>query len=107
VVPPAAPAPPRLPKRLGPAPRMAVLLLAAAVAHYTDNWAHLLPRAITYPERDAGFRRLWEVVRAADGPILSENLAVLVLNRKPVRVEPFGFLTLSRAHLLRTRPVVQ
>ena len=87
--------------------RMAVLLLAAAVAHYTDNWAHLLPRAITYPEKDAGFRRLWEVVRETEGPILSENLAVLVLNHKPVWVEPFGFLTLSRAGLLRTRPVVR
>jgi hypothetical protein len=86
---------------------MAVLVLAAAVAHYTDNWAHLLPRAITYPERDPGFRRLWQVVRETNGPILSENLAVLVLNRKPVLVEPFGFLTLSRAGLLRTRPVVR
>jgi hypothetical protein len=98
---------PLLPQRAGACSRMAVLLLAAAVAHYTDNWAHLLPRAITYPDRDAGFRRLWEVVRQTDGPILSENLAVLVLNRKPVLVEPFGFLTLSRAGLLRTRPVVR
>ena len=102
----AAAALPQLPKRRGAAP-LAVLLFAASVAHHTDNWAHLLPRAITYPERDAGFRRLWQVVRETDGPILSENLAVLVLNRKPVLVEPFGFLTLSRAHLLRTRPVVQ
>jgi hypothetical protein len=103
----AAAALPHFAKRAGAAPRVAVLILAAGVAHYTDNWAHLLPRAIANPERDAGFRRLWEVVRETDGPILSENMAVLVLNRKPVLVEPFGFLTLSRAHLLRTRPVVQ
>jgi hypothetical protein len=98
---------PLLAQRVGACPRLGVLLLAAAVAHYTDNWGHLLPRAITYPEQDAGFRRLWEVVRETEGPILSENLAVLVLNRKPVLVEPFGFLTLSRAGLLRTRPVVR
>jgi hypothetical protein len=98
---------PLLAQRVPAWSRMAVLVLAAAVAHYTDNWAHLLPRAITYPDRDAGFRRLWEVVRETNGPILSENLAVLVLSRKPVLVEPFGFLTLSRAGLLRTRPVVR
>ncbi|HET6898057.1 MAG TPA: hypothetical protein VFK70_06910, partial [Vicinamibacteria bacterium] len=98
---------PLLASRIGGWARIAVLILAAAVAHYTDNWAHLLPRAITYPERDMGFRRLWEVVGETDGPILSENLAVLVLHHKPVLVEPFGFLTLSRAHRLRTRPVVQ
>jgi hypothetical protein len=103
----AAAALPHVAKRAGAAPRVAVLVLAAGVAHYTDNWAHLLPRSIAQPERDAGFRRLWEVVRETDGPILSENMAALVLNRKPVLVEPFGFLTLSRAHLLRTRPVVQ
>jgi hypothetical protein len=98
---------PLLADRFDVLPRLAFLLLAAGVAHYTDNWGHLLPRAITYPEKDAGFRRLWEVVRETDGPILSENLAVLVLNRKPVLVEPFGFLTLTRAGLLRTRPVVR
>ena len=103
----AAAALPLLADLLRPLSRLAFLLLAAAVAQYTHNWAHLLPRAITYPDRDEGFRRLWEVVRDTPGPILSENLAVLVLNRKPVLVEPFGFLTLSRAHLLRTRPVVQ
>ena len=32
---------------------------------------------------------------------------MLVLNRRPVLVEPFGFLTLSRAGLLRTRPIVR
>src|SRR5262249_14713238 len=42
-----------------------------------------------------------------NGPILSENLAVLVLNHKPVLVEPFGLLTLSRAGFLRTRPIVR
>jgi hypothetical protein len=86
---------------------MGVLLVAAAVAHYTMGWAHQLPRSIAHPEEDAGFRRLWQVVRETDGPILSENLAVLVLNGKPVLVEPFGLMTLSQAGLLRTRPIVR
>lgn len=87
--------------------RVGALLVAATVALYTNNWAHLLPRAIAHPETDVGFRRLWQVVRETEGPILSENLSVLVVHRKPVLVEPFGLLTLSRAGLLRTRPIVR
>jgi hypothetical protein len=87
--------------------RVGALLLAATAALYTDNWAHQLPRAIAHPETDVGFRRLWQVVRETEGPILSENLSALVLNRRPVLVEPFGLLTLSRAGLLRTRPIVR
>src|SRR5262249_23723233 len=74
---------------------------------YADDWGNELPGAITHPEQNASFRRLWEAVRETDGPILSENLAALVLHEKPVLVEPFGFLVLTRAHLLRTRPVVR
>jgi hypothetical protein len=103
----AAVALPHLAERLRAVPRLAVLLLAATVAHYTHDWAHQLPRAIAHPDQDAGFRRLWEVVGETKGPILSENLAVLVLHRKPVRVEPFGLLTLSRAGVIRTRPIVR
>ena len=103
----AAVALPHIADRFGAVPRMAVLLLAAAVAHYTHGWAHLLPRAIAHPDQDAGFRRLWEVVGETKGPILSENLAVLVLHGKPVLVEPFGLLTLSRAGIIRTRPIVR
>ena len=103
----AAAALPLVPLAPASALRVAVLVLAAAVAHYTSNWAHRLPRAISHPEQDEGFRRLWEVVRESEGPILSENLAVLVLNRKPVLVEPFGLLTLSRAGLLRKGPIVR
>jgi hypothetical protein len=99
-----------LPAITGPraaALRLAALLLAASVAHYTSNWAHLLPRAISNPQADAGFRRLWQVAAETPGPILSENLAALVLNRRPVLVEPFGLLTLSRAGLLRKGPIVR
>jgi len=103
----AAAALPRLVPRLRVVPRLAVLLVAAAVAQYTHDWAHQLPRAIAHPDEDAGFRRLWEVVGETEGKILSENLAVLVLHRRPVLVEPFGLLTLSRAGVIRTRPIVR
>lgn len=103
----AAAALPSIPGPRAPTLRVAALLLAGAVAHYTSNWAHFLPRAIAHPEDDPGFRRLWQVVRETEGPILSENLSVLVLNRKPVLVEPFGLYILSRAGLLRTRPIVR
>jgi len=86
--------------------RVAALLVAALAAHYTKNWAHEVPRAIHRPH-DQGYARLWDAVRDTEGPILSENLAALVVNGKPVLVEPFGLLSLSRAGLLRTRKVVR
>ena len=94
------PAPPAAGGRTaGPAPRLshaAVLLLAAAVGHYTSNRAHRIPSAIRHPERARDLARLWDVVREARGPVLSENLSVLVLNRKQVLLEPFGVLLLTR-----------
>ena len=83
------------------------LLVAAAVGHYSDNSRHRLPSAIENPDQATTFRRLWEAVRETEGPILSENLAVLVVNRKPILVEPFGLLILKRAHLLRIGPILR
>ena len=80
------------------------LLVAAAVGHY--GGFHRLPLAIESPGQAASFHRLWEAVRDTNGPILSDNLAPLVLYRKPVLVEPFGLLILKRANLVRTRPIV-
>ena len=80
------------------------LLLAAAVGHY--GGFHRLPLAIERPDQAASFRRLWDVVRETDGPILSDNLAPLVLHGKPLLVEPHGLLVLKRANLVRTRPIV-
>jgi hypothetical protein len=80
------------------------LLAGAAAGHYSGY--HGLPLAIERPDQAVAFRRLWEVVRDTEGPILSENLAPLVLHRKPVLVEPFGLLILKRANLIRTRPIV-
>jgi len=83
----------------------AALLVAAVVGHY--GGFQRLPLAIESPEQAASFRRLWEAVREAEGPILSDNLAPLVIYRKPVLVEPFGLLILKRAALIRTRPMVR
>jgi hypothetical protein len=76
--------------------QLLVLIAAAAVAHYASGWAHRLHVSIREPARAADFRTLWDQVAKADGPILSENLAALVVNRKPVIVEPFGMLLLTR-----------
>lgn len=89
-----------------PAPLAAgALLLAAAVGHYSGF--HRLPAAIENPDEAFAFQRLWDAVRETEGPILSENLAPLVLHRKPILVEPFGLLVLKRAGRLRTRTLVR
>jgi hypothetical protein len=83
------------------------LLVAALAAHYTDNWAHRLPQAITRPERATGFARLWAAVRDARGLVLSENLAAVVVNRKQVLVEPHGLMLLARTGVFRPERVVR
>jgi hypothetical protein len=81
------------------------LLVAAAVGHYTGF--HRLPTAIEKPNEAVAFRRLWEVVGETEGPILSENLAPIVIHRKPIVADAFGLLILKRANLVRTRPIVR
>ena len=79
----------------------ALMLVAAAVALVADHDAARLPRPIRNPAQATEYRALDEAVAAADGPILSENLSVLVRNGKPVVAEPFGLLLLSRQGLWR------
>ena len=76
--------------------RDAVLCVAAAVAIYTNAEGHRLPPPIRHPERAQDFQELWKIVAETEGPILSDNLSVLVVNRKPVLVEPFGMLLLAQ-----------
>lgn len=83
--------------RWWPAP----MLAAAAVALVADHDAARLPRPIRNPGQAAEYRALDEAVAAVSGPILSENLSVLVRNGKPVVVEPFGLLLLSHKGLWR------
>jgi hypothetical protein len=87
--------------------RTGALLAAAACALYTNNASHRLQQAITHPERAQDFRRLWDTLRQAEGPILSENLAALVVNGKPVLVEPHGIMLLVRTGVFRPYRIVR
>jgi hypothetical protein len=79
----------------------AALLAAAVVALVADHERARLPRPIRNPQQATEYRALDEAVAATAGPILSENLSVLVREGKPVLVEPFGMVLLSRRGLWR------
>ena len=87
--------------------RAAALLVAAAVAHFAYPSLDRLPRALHHPERAREFVLLTRLVREARGPVLSENLSLLVVNRRPVLVEPFGVLLLVKKGLLRPDVIVR
>ena len=70
-----------------------VALLAIAFSNRGLNW---LPQPIRAPRNARAFAALDEAVRATTGPILSENLSVLVVNRKRVWAEPWGLMLLGR-----------
>jgi hypothetical protein len=82
------------------------VLAMVLVASLVRAEARRLPQAIRSPERARDFIALTKAIRETDGPILSENLSILVVNRKPVLVEPFGLLQLSRRGYLRPDRVV-
>jgi hypothetical protein len=90
-----------------PAFRPAVLLVAAAVAHFAYTSRERLPRAVHHPDRAREEDTLARLVHDARGPVVSENLSVLVANRRPVLVEPFGVLLLVRHGLLRPDVIVR
>jgi hypothetical protein len=73
----------------------AYLLAAAAAASFWDRGRAALPLPLRNPSRAFDYVSVDEEVRRTEGPILSENLSVLVLNRKPVLVEPFGLRLIS------------
>jgi hypothetical protein len=81
--------------------RLGALLLAAAFAQFAYPSVDRLPAALRHPENARDFKELTRLVREAPGPVLSENLAVLVVNRRPVLVEPFGLLLLEKKGLFR------
>jgi hypothetical protein len=89
-------------RRRGPAfAAWPVMLIAAAVALVTAHDAARLPRPIRNPREASEYQALDRAVEATNGPILSENLSVLVRKGKPVVVEPFGMLLLSHKGLWR------
>lgn len=80
---------------------------AAAVVTFVDRGQNRLPQAIRSPERARDFIALDEAVRATEGPILSENMSVLVVNRKRVWAEPFGLVLLAKKGLWDPRTLVE
>jgi hypothetical protein len=88
-------------------PVMALVLAASGVAVYAYPEGHKLPVPIRHPENARDFRELWETVRASPGPVLSENLVVLVANDKPVLLEPFGMLLLAQKGLVDLTPLLR
>lgn len=83
------------------------VLAVVLVASLVRTEAKRLPQAIRSPDRARDFIALTKAIRETDGPILSENLSILVVNRKAVLVEPFGLLQLSRRGYLRLDQVIR
>jgi 4-amino-4-deoxy-L-arabinose transferase-like glycosyltransferase len=77
----------------------AAVLLAAASVAFASRGLNRLPQAIRAPERARAFIALRETVRATAGPILSENLTVLVVNDRRAWVEPWGMMLLAKKGL--------
>ncbi len=83
------------------------VLAVVLVASLVRAEAKRLPQAIRSPDRARDFIALTQAIRETDGPILSENLSILVVNRRPVLVEPFGLLQLSRRGYVQPDRVVR
>ena len=92
--------------RLGPAwPVLAAV--AAAVANYSYPSLDRLPYPLRHPERAGDWATLQRLVHDTQGPVLSENLSLLVLDRRPVLVEPFGIQLITEAGLFRPDRLVR
>jgi hypothetical protein len=74
----------------------AVLLACAAVANYAFPSLDRMPAALRRPENAEEFVALTRLVRESAGPVLSENMSVLVVNRRPVLLDAWGMEMLAR-----------
>jgi hypothetical protein len=83
------------------------LAVAAATANYAYPSLDRLPHELHHPENARAFVALDRLVRDTPGPVLSENLSVLVLARRPVLLEPFGVMQLVQAGLFRPDRLVR
>jgi hypothetical protein len=81
---------------------VAVVLAAACAARFAYPSLDRLPQALRRPGNADEFPVLTRLVRETKGPVLSENLSLLVVSRRPVLLEPFGVLLLAQKGLLRT-----
>ncbi len=77
----------------------AAVLVAAAAAGLVDYDSKRLHQAIRAPQRARAFIELDALVKATEGPILSENLSVVVTNRRRAWVEPWGMMLLVKKGL--------
>jgi len=91
---------------VGPRAWPNAVLVAAAVVLLASRHLNHLPQAIRAPERAHAFVALDEAVKATEGPILSENLSVLVTNRRRVWVEPWGVMLLGKKGLWDPRVLI-
>jgi hypothetical protein len=79
----------------------AFVLAGAAVANYAYPSLDRMPVALRHPENAEEFVALTRLVRETPGPILSENMSVLVVNRRPVLLDPWGMEMLARKGVFR------
>jgi 4-amino-4-deoxy-L-arabinose transferase-like glycosyltransferase len=77
------------------------LLVAALVASFASAGADRIPQAIRNPGGALDMIELDRIVRETSGPMLSENLSVLSTNRKPILLEPFGYMVVTRSGRVR------
>jgi hypothetical protein len=85
----------------------AALLAAAAVSNYAYPSLDRLPQALRRPDRAVEFHELTRLVRQTQGPILSENMSLLVVNRRPVLLEPWGMAMLAGKGIFRPDRLVR
>jgi 4-amino-4-deoxy-L-arabinose transferase-like glycosyltransferase len=81
----------------------AYVIVVALVVTLTDREKG---RSRLPPQEPQELAELYAIVGATSGPILSEDLSALVLNRKPVLVEPFGALLISSGGHMDTDRIV-
>ena len=81
--------------------------MAAATAHYAYPSLDRLPHELHHPENARAFVAIDRLIRETPGPVLSENLSLLVLARRRVLLEPFGVTQLVQSGLLRPDRLVR
>jgi 4-amino-4-deoxy-L-arabinose transferase-like glycosyltransferase len=80
--------------------------LAALLAAHGNPKADRLPQAIRNPQAARDLIAVEQAVQETAEPILSENLSLLVVNGKPVLVEPYGVWMLTKTGLFRPDRIV-
>jgi dolichyl-phosphate-mannose-protein mannosyltransferase len=85
--------------------------LAAAIAAAVSNYSYPSLDRLPYPIRNRAAAADWvelrRLVHETPGPILSENLSMLVLDGRPVLLEPFGIELVAHAGLFRPDRLVR